>query len=123
MFDLSLSSLSNWRGKKPPTLPSSISSCTSLAGAAGVCPSSLRAPLLCLGSPGFRVQFTHRVPFVGGIHPPFTPLNDRSLNCLKCFQSVSGFPTYDMKASHGKVWETSGREWKLGERVDCHSLL
>lgn len=66
MFDLSLCSLSNSRGKKPPTLPSPTSSFPSLAGAAVVCPSSPRAPLPCLGSPGFRV------PFVGGIHrsPP-----------------------------------------------------
>ena len=63
MFDLSLCSLSNSRGKKPPTLPSPTSSFTSLAD---VCPSSPRALLLCLGSPGFRV------PLVGGIHrsPP-----------------------------------------------------
>ena len=105
MFDLSLCSLSNSRGKKPPTLPSPTSSFTSLVRCLSVLPE---------GSPPVSGKSWIQGAACWG-DSPFTPLNDRGLYHLKCFKSASSFPAHDMKASHSKVWETSGRKWKLGE--------
>lgn len=116
MFDLSLCSLSNSRGKKPPTLPSP-TSCffPSLAGAAVVCPSSP-------GAPPVSGKSWIQGAICWGIHTHH-PLNDRGLNRLRSVLKVypaSLHPGHE--ASHGKVWKTSGRKWKLGEIASFPSL-